>query len=111
VNIPAGLLGNLREAWWRPRWRAALVVAALSDAVSFGLAVTGPFQVAGDLVTAVALFAILGFRWPLFVPLVTESIPGAALFPAWILFVGAMAAMEGKAPGDGKVVDAEPPKA
>lgn len=94
MNIPEGLFGNLKAAWLQPKWRAALIVAALSDALSFGLAVTGPFQVAGDLVTAVALFLVLGFRWPLFIPLVTEAIPAVALFPAWILFVGAMAAME-----------------
>ncbi len=89
-----GLIANFLAAWRHPKWRVALILAALSDALSFGLAVTGPFQVAGDLVTAVALFAILGFRWPLFIPLVTEAIPAVALFPAWILFVASMAALE-----------------
>lgn len=97
MNIPDGFLGNLKAAWGQRKWRAALIVATVSDALSFGFAVTGPFQVAGDLVTAVALFIVLGFRWPLFIPLVTESIPGVALFPAWILFVGSLAALDGKA--------------
>lgn len=101
MNIPDGLFGNFKAAWGQPRWRAALILAAVSDAVSFGLAITGPFQVAGDLVTAVALFLVLGFRWPLFIPLVTEAIPGIALFPAWILFIGSMAALEKPEPPRG----------
>lgn len=110
MNIPEGFFGNLKAAWAQPKWRAALIVAALSDALGFGLAVTGPFQVAGDLVTAVVLFVVLGFRWPLFVPLVTESIPGVALFPAWILFVGSMAALNGQ-PKEAPKTAGTPPNA
>ena len=94
------LVARFLEAWKKPPWRAALILAVVSDAFSFGLAVTGPFQVAGDLVTAVALFIVLGFRWALFIPLVTEAIPAVALFPAWTLAVAAMAAAEGGAPGE-----------
>jgi hypothetical protein len=95
---------SLLAAWRQPRWRAALILALLSDAASFGLAVAGPFQVAGDLVTALALFAVLGFRWPLFIPLVSEAIPAVALFPAWTFFVGAMAMAGGRPPARPKVV-------
>ena len=108
MTIPEGFFANLKAAWGQPQWRAALIVAALSDALSFGLAVTGPFQMAGDLVTAVILFVVLGFRWPLFVPLVTESIPGVALFPAWILFVGSMAGLNGRPKDPPKTVDVTP---
>jgi hypothetical protein len=83
--------------WKLPRWRAAMVLAVISDAISFGLAFTGPFEVAADLITALALFAILGFRWPLFIPLVVEAIPGVAVFPTWVVAIGAMAAADAAA--------------
>jgi hypothetical protein len=75
-----------------------MVLAVISDAVSFGLAFTGPFEVAADLVTALALFSILGFRWPLFIPLVVEAIPAVAVFPTWTVAIAAMAAADAATP-------------
>jgi rfaE bifunctional protein nucleotidyltransferase chain/domain len=83
-------------------WRKAMVLAAASDAISFGLAslVVGsaglmePVQVVVDLITAIALWAILGFRWPLLAGLTVEAIPGLSAFPTWTLAVGAMMAAE-----------------
>jgi hypothetical protein len=80
--------------WKKPQWRGAMILGAISDAISFGLAFSGPFEVAADLITAVALFAILGFRWPLFIPLVVEAIPGVAVFPTWVVAIAAMAAAD-----------------
>lgn len=59
------LIQNFLMAWKFPRWRWALVTAVLSDAVGFGVALIPPVQWLVDVVTAVVLFAVLGFRWPL----------------------------------------------
>jgi hypothetical protein len=97
-NMPSNVLKNLVQnfltAWKVPRWRWALVIAALSDAVGFGLVLIPPVEWLLDGVTAGVLFAILGFRWPLFLALAVEAVPGLQLFPAWILVVAALAGTE-----------------
>ena len=85
---------NFLTAWKLPRWRWALVTAAVSDAASFGVALIPPVQWLVDAVTAVVLFAVLGFRWPLLGALAVEVVPGIALFPAWTLVVAALAGTE-----------------
>jgi hypothetical protein len=65
----------------------ALAIAAISDAISLGAEFVPPLQIFIDLVTAGALFAVLGFRWPLLPALVVEAIPGVAAFPSWVLVV------------------------
>lgn len=67
-----------------------MAIAALSDAVSLGAQLAPPLQIAVDVATAVALFAVLGFRWPLLPVLVVEAIPGLATFPTWMLVVGVL---------------------
>ena len=69
----------------------AFLVAAASDAVSYGMAWVPPVQWAVDLVTALLLFGLLGWRWALLPGLVAEAIPGVAAFPMWILVVAAVA--------------------
>ena len=93
------LIHNLRAAWRSPRWRAALVTAVLSDALGFAAALYPPAQWALDAVTAVVLFAVLGFRWPLLPALFIEAVPALQLFPAWTLVVAALASVE-NAPHD-----------
>ena len=88
------ILRSFRTAWGRREWRAALLVALASDALSFAFALLPPMQWMVDSVTALALFALLGFRWPLLPALVIEVIPGVALFPAWTLAVAAYAAAD-----------------
>jgi len=83
---------NLRAAWQSPRWRWALLVAVLSDALGFGVVLVPPAQWLLDAVTAVVLFAVLGFRWTLLGALAVEVVPGLELFPAWTLVVAALAA-------------------
>ena len=90
-----------------PRWRWVMAVAALSDAVSFGLEFFGfglgmILQVGVDLLTAVAMIALLGFRWTLAIPLVMEAIPVLAVFPTWTLAVAAYAALESAPDAAGK---------
>ena len=75
------------------RWRFALVVALLADALQLGVA---PLFGAGalavpddvlDLVTALALLLALGPRPRLAAALALELVPGATLLPTWTAVV------------------------
>jgi hypothetical protein len=88
------LIQNFRLAWKIPRWRWALLVALASDAVGFGVALLPPVQWSVDAVTAIALLAVLGFRWGLLGALAIEVVPVLQLFPAWTLVVAALASTE-----------------
>ena len=90
------LAHNLGLAWGVPRWRGALLIAVLSDALGFGVVLFPPVQWFLDAATAAALFAILGFRWTLLSALAVEAVPGLELFPAWTLVVLSLAATEGR---------------
>jgi hypothetical protein len=90
------LVSNFLATWKHPRWRWALVIAALSDALAFGVVHFPPVQWALDVVTAVVLFAVLGFRWSLLVALAIEAVPVLQVFPAWILVVAALASTESR---------------
>jgi hypothetical protein len=97
------MASGLAAVWGRRRWRAALAAALVSDALSFGLeflslGLAEPVQVALDLVTALLIFALLGFRWGLLIPLALEAIPALAAFPTWFLAVAAYAALDREAP-------------
>lgn len=65
----------------------AFGVAAVSDVLSIAFTFAPPVEWALDLVTAVALFFILGRRGPLLFGLVTEAIPGMGIYPVWVLVV------------------------
>ena len=99
------LIQNFLMAWKFPRWRWALVTAALSDALGFGVLLIPPVQWLLDAVTAGVLFAVLGFRWPLLGALAIEVVPAVQLFPAWTLVVAALASTETRTspPGTGAV--------
>ncbi|MGO8792878.1 MAG: hypothetical protein ACLQVL_36570 [Terriglobia bacterium] len=71
----------------RKRQAVALVVAGLSDFVSFWTVLAPPMQWAVDLGTAFLLFLVLGRRWAILPGLITEAIPGMGVFPVWILVV------------------------
>ena len=90
------LVHNFLMAWRFPRWRGALLIAVLSDALGFGVVLLPPVQWLLDAVTAGVLFAVLGFRWPLLSALVVEAVPVLQLFPAWTLVVAALASTENR---------------
>jgi hypothetical protein len=69
----------------------AFLVAAASDVLSYGTAFVPPVQWTVDLVTALLLFGLLGWRWALLPGLVAEAIPGVAVFPVWLLVVTSVA--------------------
>jgi len=85
---------NVRVAWRSPRWRRALVVAAISDALGFAVFAWPPAVWLLDAVTVFALLRVLGFRWPLLLALGIEAIPVLEVFPAWTLVVLALAAAD-----------------
>lgn len=96
------LIQNFRLAWKFPRWRRAMLIAVLSDALGFGVVLFPPVQWVLDAVTAIALVVVLGFRWKLLAALVIEVIPAIQLFPAWTLVIIAMAATENQKLADRK---------
>jgi hypothetical protein len=85
------LVRGFREAWRSPRWRLALLIAAVSDAIGFGFGLIPLIQWIVDAATAVALLLVLGFSWPLLAALAIEAIPALEMFPTWTLVVVVMA--------------------
>lgn len=91
----------MKKRFWellklRGPWQKALMLAVVSDIFSSGLSFTGPMQLGVDLLTALAIFSLLGLRWALFIPIFIEAWPGLAVFPTWTLAVMAMMALEPK---------------
>ncbi|MGH7134028.1 MAG: hypothetical protein ACREJO_19040 [Phycisphaerales bacterium] len=72
----------------------AFIVAAVSDALSVALALPPlmPAQWVLDVVTAIVLTLVLGFRVELLVAFVMEAIPGVELFPSWLVAVSVIGA-------------------
>jgi hypothetical protein len=70
---------------------AALLIAALADVLSPFAEVLPPLEWVLDITTAIALFAVLGWRWQLLPALVVEAVPGLAMFPTWVLAVAVIA--------------------
>lgn len=73
------------------RFAAAWAIASISDVLSLGFTFAPPLELALDLVTAVALFAVLGWRWMLLPALILEAIPGVSALPCWVLVVSSIA--------------------
>ena len=84
------------------RKKAALVVAAVADLVQLGFfpvfgegALSIPDDVL-DVIVAVALFALLGFKLRVLLALAIELVPGVALFPSWTAVVATLPTAEVK---------------
>lgn len=67
-----------------------MAVALVSDLLSVGFEFVPPLQIAIDVVTALVLWFLCGWRWPLLPALIVEAIPGLSLFPTWSLVVGTL---------------------
>ena len=86
IGLPATRLSRRRKL-------AALTIAGLVDVLQvafFPLFMEGaasPLDLIVDLVTAVLLTVILGFRWRMAMGLAAELIPGLDLFPTWTALV------------------------
>lgn len=85
-TIPRGYVTPRQKA-------AALIVALIVDVIQmlgwqiFAWGAISPFQDGLDLITALALVSVCGFRWQLALAFGAELIPGLALFPTWTTFV------------------------
>jgi hypothetical protein len=86
-----GSQGLLPQRFSSGRLVLAFILAALADRLSIFWALTPPVQWAADLVTAIALFIVLGWQWILLPGLIMEAIPGVYIFPFWLLVVAAVA--------------------
>jgi hypothetical protein len=75
----------------KTRLIAAFAVAAVSDILSAAVEFVPPLQWTLDIVTAAALFFILGRQWVILPALIAEAIPGLGIFPFWLLVVGSIA--------------------
>ena len=77
----------------RSRFRAAMVLAVVTDAVQiigFPLFVEGalsPLDDVLDFITAVVLVRLLGCHWEFLPSLIAELVPGVDLIPFWTLAV------------------------
>jgi hypothetical protein len=97
-----------RRAGHLSNWRLVLAfaVAGISDGIFKWVGeLVPPIEWGLDLVTALALFAILGWRWAMLPALIMEAIPGVSVLPYWVLVVVTVAIQDGalkkRAPGDG----------
>jgi len=84
------------------RKKAALVIAGLADLVQLGFfpifgegALSIPDDVL-DVIIAVVLFALLGFKLRILLALAIELVPGVALFPSWTAVVATLPTAEVK---------------
>jgi hypothetical protein len=101
--------GQERRAHPGPRFSRktlalAFAVAALADGLFFFLKFIPPLEWAADLVTAIALFVILGRQWILLPGLIFEAIPGLGMVPFWVLVVAAVAVWGTPRPGKESVM-------
>lgn len=87
----------------KKRLALALAIAGFSDALSAFLTFAPPMEWAVDLVTALLLFAALGWHWLLLPGFIFEAIPGLGVFPFWVLVVGSLAVWGTPRPKSGKL--------
>lgn len=73
------------------RRRAALTVAIVVDLLQIAMQATGPFQLLLDwpldLLTALAMLALLGFHWAFLPTFLAEAVPWFDVVPTWTLAV------------------------
>ncbi len=69
----------------------AFAIAAVADVLDVFVTPMPLVGWAVDLVTAILLFIVLGWRWLLLPGIILEAIPGVSIMPFWVLVVGAIA--------------------
>jgi hypothetical protein len=68
----------------------AIAIAGISDVLCAFVIFAPPVVWTADVITALLLFAVLGWHWLLLPGLVLEAIPGFGVIPFWLLVVGAI---------------------
>jgi hypothetical protein len=82
------------------RKKAALVIAGLADLIQLGffpVFAGGALEIPDDVldvIVAIALFALLGFKARILMALALELVPGVALFPSWTAVVATLPTAE-----------------
>lgn len=75
----------------KTRARIALGLAILVDVVQIAIQTTGPFQILVDwpldLLTALAMMALVGFHWAFLPTFLAEAVPWLDVVPTWTLAV------------------------
>lgn len=88
----------------RRQKRAALAIAAVADLLQLGLfplffpGAISPFDSGLDVIVALSLLLILGWRWRTALALAVELLPGLALFPTWTAVVATLPAQPKQLP-------------
>ena len=91
-----GTLAQEGSKLTRERKRVALAIAAAADLAQifflplFGEGGLSPLEDALDVLVAVALVSLLGFRWRTALAFALELVPGVALFPSWTAVVATL---------------------
>lgn len=99
----------------RSRFRAALVLAVLADAVQIGIfplfveGALSPLDDILDLVVALALYRLLGWHWELLPSSVAKLVPGVDLVPFWTLAVANIYRKRKQVETAGDLIDVAPP--
>lgn len=100
IILPPAIPAQPARRYSRGKVAIAFGVAAVSDVLSIWITFLPPAQIAVDMVTAIALFWILGRRWALLPGFIAEAIPGVGVFPVWVLVVLSILVYDGfKKPG------------
>jgi hypothetical protein len=89
-NESTDALGHRPLRFTKQQIVLAIAIAALSDALCAFVIFMPPLVWTADVVTALLLFAVLGWQWLLLPGLVLEAIPGLGVIPFWLLVVGAI---------------------
>lgn len=84
-NAPIG--GRNPPRFTKQQLILAFAIAAASDLICAFVVFAPPLVWGIDVVTALLLFAVLGWHWLLLPGLVFEAIPGFAVVPFWLLVV------------------------
>lgn len=90
-DLPPKIPASTPQKLSKFRLLLAFAVAAISDCLAIVFAPAPPIEWGLDFLTALLLFAILGWQWPLLAGMIMEAIPGVYMFPFWVLVVGAIA--------------------
>jgi hypothetical protein len=107
LSRPLGIRQAVRPS--RQKKRNALIVASVADLIQLALAplfvegALSPFDFALDVVTAIALMQMLGWRWRTALALGLELVPGLAVFPTWTAMVATLPVAEDALAADARL--------
>jgi hypothetical protein len=87
----AAIGAALSQRFSKKQLALAFAIALISDGVGAFVTLAPPLVWTVDIVTAILLFAVLGWQWLLLPGLVMEAIPGVSVLPFWLLVVAGIA--------------------